>query len=393
MRQNAQDVLNLYLPPNTSPYRSVTLPTADALSISWSPDGRWIGVFDSSLGTQQCHIYTADGSPFRQFPTKAQQTSPQSEEDAGLGFKSLTWSTDHVVLAKAQSLTFLSTRIFSFAFEIILASFQTESASLEDSVEAYQETINAANQRSYTTLTGQLITVPTPKSSIIDVQPNNIGSFLTCRDAASPTTLYLFNVAKRKMHSIVLQYVGIRKASWHPLRENLLKILSEDGSLYLWNVDSAQGPSHLGHAFEKRSDINRVESKWISQPGQASAKVPPHEDRIAILVSTKKAGFQLLWPEGQPEPPTEIHSTDNAEEENAGEDPSEDSLYDILTGRTPLPDLKTKQIDEEVSAEDTERLDDTFRGKREQVLAQTQAQAPAASSKPAGDIDDDSEIF
>ena len=60
-------------------------------------------------------------------------------------------------------------------------------------------------------------------------------------------------------------------------------------------------------------------------------------------------------------------------------------MYDILTGRTPLPELKQK-LAESMGEEDTDRLDDTFRLKKEQVV-QAQA-APAAKS-----LDDDSEIF
>ncbi|KAF2148477.1 hypothetical protein K461DRAFT_297891 [Myriangium duriaei CBS 260.36] len=391
MRQNAQDVLNFYLPPNNVAFRSVTLPTADALAISWSTDGQWVGVFDSFLGPQQCHIYTADGFPFRQFPASGQETSSATESSA-LGYKSMVWSRQHVALAEAQSMTFLNTRTFTQAFSIALSSIKTETTSLEDSVDAFQESINAAKQRSYATLTGQLIPVPTTKSSIIDVQFNTSGTFLSCRDASSPGTLYLCNTAKRKVHSILLQHASIRKATWHPIRETLIIILSEDGSLYLWDIESGQAPMHISHSFENRPEIARVDSKWVAKSGPPTDISNPEDDKLAIVVTTKKAGFQLVWPEGQPDPSADqLRSSVHA---GAGEvgDASEDSLYDILSGRTPLPELKVRQVEAEVAAEETERLDDTFREKREQVMAQTQAQA-ATGGKPTGDIDDDSEIF
>lgn len=375
LRQNAQDVMNLYTPPSTAPIRSVTLPTADALALSWSADGKWLGVFDSFLGAQQCHVYTPEGLAFRQFPPAKQTT-----EGVGLGYKSLTWTRQHVVLTEAQTLTFLNTRLFALDFTVGLGSIKTESTSLEEGVEAYQEVINAANQRSYTTLTGQLIPVPTAKSSIIDVQSNASGFFVSCRDSGSTGALYLFNIAKRKIHSVLLQYVAIRKASWHPTRETIIIVLGEDGVVYVWDIVSGQGPMPIPHGFDNVADTKSIEARWIGQKANATAADGP---KLAIFVSTRKAGFQVIWPEGQPS------ADDAGRAAGAGTGPdvdaSEDSLYDILTGRTPLPELKVRQVEEEVAAEETERLDDTFREKRGQVHARSQ--------EPSGGVEDDSEIF
>ena len=126
---------------------------------------------------------------------------------------------------------------------------------------------------------------------------------------------------------------------------------------------------------------------------------------LAVLVSSKKAGWQIIWPEGRPESGGNAHvgrgaevKDTNHESEHEG-DVSQDSLYDILTGRTPLPVLKGSRAEadrvgrgdgEHSGMTDSGGLDDTFREKR--VQAQAQMQAQQKSPEPVN-LDDDSEIF
>lgn len=65
----------------------------------------------------------------------------------------------------------------------------------------------------------------------------------------------------------------------------------------------------------------------------------------------------LVWPEGKDQILRFEH--DDVEE-------SDDSLYDILTGRTPVPRLRDAdmEVDDEGNDDSVEALDDTFREKR-----------------------------
>lgn len=69
-------------------------------------------------------------------------------------------------------------------------------------------------------------------------------------------------------------------------------------------------------------------------------------------------------------------------------DVSEDSLYDILTGRTPLPELKVRQVEMEVDKEETEKLEDTFQEKIGKVDEKVKEAGMQGES-----LEDDSEIF
>lgn len=171
----------------------------------------------------------------------------------------------------------------------------------------------------------------------------------------------------------LLQHSTIKKMVWHPVRDSLLLILGDNGCLYLWDLINGQPPVHVPHAFTGRSSAGKVDARWISKPDSL-------EQRTAILVTTKKAGWVVVWPEGRAQVDDETQSPET-EKKDEGDDVTQDSLYDILAGRTPLPELDGKSLDatgyfEAGGGEDSTRLDDTFRDKKAEVS-----------------VEDDSEIF
>ncbi|KAG8630228.1 hypothetical protein KVT40_001847 [Elsinoe batatas] len=474
MRRDSQDVLSFYLPPSLVPFRSITLPTVDAQAISWSTCGRWLSVLDSPLNSQPVLIFTPDGFLFRQYPSlPTPPSTPGGEGAPSLGFKSASWSSDHLVLSSASDLTLLSSRAFLPSKSLPLSSIHTSQRSLEDSIVAYQETINAAGQRSYDTLTGQLIPLPNAKTSLIDVRANSSGAHLSCRDEGNDTAVYIISTSPQQIHSLLILHSPIRRATWHPTRPNLLLILTETGTLHIWDITSSQPPIHIPHSFEAlpAQEKGRVEARWVSPPfphstsptvaSDTASSLNPSDDatttttithvpppvlgsragvegpKLSILLTTRKAGFQLLWPEGRPSPILEGLRNSVAiargDAVTPGGDESEDSLYDILTGRTPLPalkvrgavgkvqreaqrevgrevgsetDRKVREVEREVEMEEmgeTGGLEDTFRGKIAPGLddrgpsGKGREEGPAVKAVEQGmkgcSLEDDSEIF
>ncbi|KAF4550607.1 Hypothetical protein D9617_16g013950 [Elsinoe fawcettii] len=403
MRRDAQDVLSFYLPPSLTPFRSVTLTTIDAQAVSWSTCGRWLSVLDCPLNSQPVHIFTPDGFLFRQYPSLPTPPSTPGEESiSALGFKSTSWSQTYLALSTASAVTLLSSKTFSQSSSIPLSSIHTSQRSLEDAVIAYQEIISASGQRSFDTLTGQLIPLPNLKTSITDVRFNTSGTFLSCRDEGNDTAVYIIDIHQKRVHNVLIQHSAIRRAVWHPLRPSLLLVLSEDGSLHVWDVENSQPPIQIPHSFDAVVDKGRVEARWIarSQPqaldrnaGEDTTETAPSQDKLAILLTTRKAGFQLLWPEGRPDPSLEplrasVAVMRGGEAETEEGDISHDSLYEILTGRTPLPELKVQQVEKEVDMERTEKLDDTFREKVQSMQEEKKVNGLMGES-----LEDDSEIF
>ena len=63
------------------------LPTVDAQGLKWSPDGKWIAIWDAASTGTKVLIYIADGQPFRTY------TGPLDSDSAlDLGVRGIEWS-------------------------------------------------------------------------------------------------------------------------------------------------------------------------------------------------------------------------------------------------------------------------------------------------------------
>ena len=110
-RPAAQDVVSLHVPGSYALIKSFTPQTSDAQGLRWSPDGKWLAIWDTPSAGYKVLIYTADGNLFRTF------NGDYFDDDLkGLGIKSIEWSPngDFLILAGFEkTLTMLGTRTVS----------------------------------------------------------------------------------------------------------------------------------------------------------------------------------------------------------------------------------------------------------------------------------------
>jgi WD40 repeat protein len=110
-RPGPQDVLTLHAPSSYAVLKMVTLQSVDAQGIRWSPDGRWLAVWDTPSIGYRVFIYTADGHLYRVY------NGDCDEDGLGLGVKSIEWSPKSDYLAIGghdRRVTLLSTRTVNF---------------------------------------------------------------------------------------------------------------------------------------------------------------------------------------------------------------------------------------------------------------------------------------
>lgn len=88
LKPEVTDVLTIHEPGSYKLLNQTTLPTVDAQGLKWSPDGRWIAVWDlPSIGTKVL-IYTADGQLFRTY-----NGPPDVDDSHDTGVKQIEWSS------------------------------------------------------------------------------------------------------------------------------------------------------------------------------------------------------------------------------------------------------------------------------------------------------------
>ncbi|KAK3043952.1 hypothetical protein LTS18_002571, partial [Coniosporium uncinatum] len=85
-RPGPQDVLTLHAPGTYFVLKTMQLPSVDAQGLKWSPDGRWLVIWDTPSVGCNIYVYTADGHLFRTYSGDA------GNDGLGLGMKSIGWS-------------------------------------------------------------------------------------------------------------------------------------------------------------------------------------------------------------------------------------------------------------------------------------------------------------
>lgn len=87
LKPDASDLLTIHAPQSYELVGRAVLPTIDAQGLKWSPDGKWIAVWDVASGGTKVLIFTADGQLFRTY------TGPAGSDEAfDLGVKQIEWS-------------------------------------------------------------------------------------------------------------------------------------------------------------------------------------------------------------------------------------------------------------------------------------------------------------
>jgi WD40 repeat protein len=185
---------------------------------------------------------------------------------------------------------------------------------------------------------------PTLKTGISTVTFNVDGSLLATKDESTPTTVWIWDLEKLTPRTILIQHAPIKSVLWHPTLSHLLLIhcLQDEQVLYIWDSRDP-APKILPVAFSK--SLSRVDARWLNTI----------EGRKTAILIGDTSGSVVVWPEGQ--------DTILRFESPNGTDESNDSLYEILTGKkqNPAPAERTMLFDDE---DDTGVVEDTFMGKK-----------------------------
>ncbi|KAK5131463.1 hypothetical protein LTR08_000927 [Meristemomyces frigidus] len=374
--------------------KSLQLLSIDVHDVSWSQDGRWFALRDSPLFATDngVHFYSPDGNRFMTYPRAPHHV------DSDLGIKSVTWSPagDLVALSDFHgSLVFLDTMTFlprarSDHTSTILQS-EAEDSKVEASI--WRETASASNERAYESKHQPATLVKTRSKPSADPQElglaetifNCTGRYLATRDERFQSTIWIWDIGQRisgqnhvGLHAVLMQYRNVRKVQWHPTRPHMLLFDCGEDTVYHYNVDTRdEPPSIVNMASALKGSANY---SWIPFPN----------DELVILAATKRKHCMLYLFRAFDDTSDEVpcaqpsHASMLAEEAN-GESDLEDSLHDILRGRTPLPAPSHDSYTEMVGLENDAgaEMEDTFREKKRKSDVQSVEWDPL----------DDSDIF
>lgn len=401
-RAAGADILLLLAPGTYKLLNRVELTTTDAVGLRWSRDGRWLAVWDAASAGYKLHIYTADGYLYRTITREPSDDASEWDVE-GLGIKTLEWLPGNERLAIGgwdRRVRILSTR--TFAPVVFLDHTPVIDV---PSAPVHSEHIDSQANRSYTT-TQQPVTPPKAaleknetglmKQGIGMLTFNANGTLCATRDDSTPCTVWIWDLTILRPRCILIQHSPVKNLLWHPTDPNLLLIQTtqDEPTVYLYTAASPHIPAsstsssstvHASlHSHQHPPAILTLSHQITKPAGSAPPRwttswlLTPPDKKPAIIFGHQQAHV-LVWPEGK----DKILRFEHEDEDEQGD--SDDSLFDILTGRTPIPELSVSRTEtgrdgetegEQMEDEDefgygdsvgtVQGLDDTFRGKRGQ---------------------------
>ncbi|PWO29459.1 Qor, NADPH:quinone reductase [Pyrenophora tritici-repentis] len=396
-RAAGSDILLLLAPGTYTVLNRVELPTTDVAGLKWSRDGRWLAIWDAA--------------------------STGEWDVEGLGVKTLEWIPGNERLAVGgwdRRVRILSTRTFApimFLDHTPVIDVPT--------APVYSETIDNTGARSYM-LTPQPVTPPKApldkndtgllKHGIGLLCFNANGSMCATRDDSTPCTVWIWDLCSLRPKCIAVQYSPVKALLWHPDHAGrlLIRTAREEAAVYLFTDDSVQLSSSQERSqtapspeiLSLSSHMRTPKPTSVQQPPQSPYKfttswlpTPPHK-KPAFFFAHESA-YVVVWPEGKDAilrfKRSAATTTTNGDSvggvgeidvDNEGEG-SDDSLYEILTGRTnrwmesagasgvlgrsgdggegldvDVDGEEGEEFEFESSVGTVRGLDDTFRGKR-----------------------------
>ncbi|RKP37808.1 WD40-repeat-containing domain protein [Dimargaris cristalligena] len=223
-RQESKDAVGVY---STDPWalqKQFTVDAIDIENIAWSPDDRYIAVWDSNVD-YKVFIYNPLGILKRTY---------RAYED-GLGIKSVTWDPFSQFLAVGsydQQVRLLNTYNWSPFLTLKHPSKVTRPDVV--SLNSYFEL-----QDKYSNITTVVPdgTKPNPKLGIGFMEFSYSGDYFCTRNDNMPNSLWIWDMKTLRLYAFIHMIDPIRTVRWNPASADILAFSCTANCVYLWRPE------------------------------------------------------------------------------------------------------------------------------------------------------------
>ncbi|CAG8139434.1 unnamed protein product [Penicillium nalgiovense] len=268
LKPEASDLLTVHESRSYELVNRTILPTIDAQGLKWSPDGKWIAIWDIASAGTKVLVFTADGQPFRTY------SGPSGVDDAfDLGVKQIEWSpatnqglSEILAVSKVNgNIDLLRTRTFSSPTTLSHV-FQTD-----------QQCSNIWRER-YTSAAGDAEYVETSSSSAWSMSPESAGPprgvltmtfshdglLLATVDTARQNVVWIWSLeGTPTLASALVHEQPVRQVAWHPSTSQLLinTITNTLPAIRWW---SPQDHPLIARVPIQRNESGKYDVRWAA---------------------------------------------------------------------------------------------------------------------------------
>ncbi|KAK1971195.1 WD40 domain-containing protein [Colletotrichum sublineola] len=355
-RVAGKDIVSIHLPKTREVLRSWQPDTTDAQALIWTPDGRWLIIWESAAQGHKILFYTPDGHLFKTWSGPSNIDTEDQHYELGAGVKTCQLSPDGARLAvcdHSRSVRVLDTKAVAESMRLDHPTAITP----RETIQIWQEQISTGQpgpQHSFSRAT-QAVSAPTRSNSgSTDAKPART---LAVFDASSsllattledwPSTVWVWDLASSELRAALLFHGTVSALSWHPTHREILMVTCEGdsyaGVAFVWDP-LFDGPRTVdfGGQLPEAKVLGKPQVTWLDWTGDAA---------VLLLGDNKYHIMASL--------------TDSEDSAAPWQDAQRGDLT-MTTGRdeTQLSAPVLDGFDEDLSGLDMSEVDDTFSFKK-----------------------------
>ncbi|KAH0499500.1 hypothetical protein TgHK011_006693 [Trichoderma gracile] len=254
--------------------------TLDAQSLSWTPDGKWLLLWESAVQGHRLLIHTPDGQHFRTITAANLLKGPDAELELGIRICQLSPNAEICAIGD-YSRDVCILRTHSWRAQMRLSHPATITP--KDTLQVWQEKIamesSQARARHTFLKATQVLSPPGPATDAQSAAEAKAGCSMAAFDASStllatrlddsPCTLWIWDIVAAELRAVLIFHSSV-SFQWHAKLRELLLITSQDpaqhGLSFTWDPLS-DGPTPLvpaDHLPAGRA-VGKAQVAWINR--------------------------------------------------------------------------------------------------------------------------------
>ncbi|ETS80013.1 hypothetical protein PFICI_07542 [Pestalotiopsis fici W106-1] len=254
-RSSGKDFVSIHTAESREVQRSWSPDVVDAQGLSWTPDGKWLVVWESAAQGHRVSFFTPDGHKYRDWCGPLLRPG-ETHERWGAGVKVVTFSSDSQYVAigdYGRSVSVLPTA--NLAHELRLCHPLTLEP--KDTLQIWQEQFDLSDGQgpvhrfvkasqpvapvARTTQSGHEL-----KTGPLFMLFDQSATLLAMALEDAPSTLWIWDVAVTELRAVLMFHAEIARIEWHPSQSELLLVRCEGqdhaGLVFVWDPLS-DGPT------------------------------------------------------------------------------------------------------------------------------------------------------